>query len=141
MAAWRLGHGIGVVSVKREGDSLGRVTTFPPAHREALRVTPAGKPNRSHRNLLRAIVAAADKTGLNGAVTVVDGNTVRERQPVGCHDLRHTYIALTLAAGVTLPEASLLARHANTRITAGAYGGVNDDTRAKLAGKVAAVFA
>ena len=50
------------------------------------------------------------------------GNTAKlngdDRQLVGLHDLRHSFVALALASGLTLPEASALARHANPRITA-----------------------
>ena len=45
-----------------------------------------------------------------------------------------------LASGLTLPEASALARHANPRITAMAYAGLDDDGRAKLGEKLAMAF-
>jgi hypothetical protein len=33
------------------------------------------------------------------------------------HDLRHSFVAIALANGVTLPEAAMPARHANPRVT------------------------
>jgi hypothetical protein len=39
-----------------------------------------------------------------------------------------------------LPEASALARHANPRITAMAYAGLNDDDREQLGAKLAKAF-
>jgi integrase len=77
--------------------------------------TARGKP-QSRRNALRAVRAAGDTAGLNG-----DG-----REPVGLHDLRHSFVANALAAGVTLPEAATLARHANARTTAIVYAGITE---------------
>jgi integrase len=37
------------------------------------------------------------------------------RETVGLHDLRHSFVAIALANGVTLPEAAMLARHANPK--------------------------
>jgi len=99
-------------------------------HRDALVFTTAtGKP-QNHRNALRAVHEAGDRAKLNGD----------ERPPVGLHDLRHSFVALALASGLTLPEASALARHANPRITAMAYAGLSDDGRAKLGERLAAAF-
>lgn len=111
-------------------------------HGEALMFsTKTGRPQIA-RNVLRAIHAAGDAAGLNGRVErTEDGRVIREREPVGVHDLRHSYIAVALQSGqVTLPEAAVLARHANAKITAAAYGGITEDARAKLAGKLAAAF-
>jgi hypothetical protein len=77
---------------------------------------------QSRRNALRALYEAGDRSGLNGEC----------REPVGLRDLRHSFVAVALASGLTLPEASVLARHANPRITAMAYAGLRDDARAKL---------
>ncbi len=99
-------------------------------HREMLVFTTAtGKP-QNHRNALRAVHAAGNTAKLNGD----------DRQLVGLHDLRHSFVALALASGLTLPEASALARHANPRITAMAYAGLDDDGRAKLGEKLAVAF-
>ena len=84
-----------------------------------------GKP-QSRRNALRAVHAAGDAAGLNG-----DG-----REPVGLHDLRHSFVALALASGASLAEAAALARHANARVTAQVYAGLTDDGRAKAAPKL-----
>jgi integrase len=59
--------------------------------------TSRGRPH-GRRNVLRAVYAAGDAAGLNG-----DG-----REPVGVHDLRHSFVAVALAAGLTLPEAAAL---------------------------------
>jgi hypothetical protein len=41
---------------------------------------------------------------------------------------------------MTLAEASVLARHANPRVTAMVYAGLTDDGRAALGAKLAAAF-
>jgi integrase len=87
--------------------------------------TMRGEP-QSRRNALRAVHAAGDAAGLNG-----DG-----LQPVGLHDLRHSFVANALAAGVTLPEAATLARHANARTTAIVYAGVTQEGREQIVAKL-----
>jgi integrase len=102
--------------------NLGRV------HADALVfATKRGKP-QSRRNALRAIHAAGDAAGLNG-----DG-----RQPVGLHDLRHSFVGLALDAGASLAEAASLARHANARVTAQVYAGLTEDRRERAAAKLIA---
>jgi integrase len=56
------------------------------------------------------------------------------------HDLRHSSVAIALAAGLTLPEAAALARHANPRVTATIYAGLTDAARAGLGAKLAEAF-
>ncbi len=95
-------------------------------HRDALVFTTSrGKP-QSRRNALRAVHAAGDAAGLNG----------EGREPVGLHDLRHSFVALALDAGASLAEAAALARHANARVTAQVYAGLADDGREKAAAKL-----
>lgn len=92
-------------------------------------MTSRGRPHGS-RNVLRAVYAAGDAAGLN-----------REGlERVGVHDLRHSFVAVALAAGLTLPEAAALARHANPRVTAAVYAGLTDTARAGLGSKLAAAF-
>jgi integrase len=91
--------------------------------------TARGRPH-GRRNVLRAVYAAGDAAGLNG-----DG-----REPVGVHDLRHSFVAVALAAGMTLPEAAALARHANPRVTATVYAGLTDQDRGQLGAKLAQAF-
>ncbi|MFN8224746.1 MAG: site-specific integrase [Gaiellales bacterium] len=98
-----------------------------------------GRP-QNVRNVLRAVHDAGDKAGLNGKVIRTEGGIERERQPVGLHDLRHSFVAIALASGLTLPEASALARHANPLITARVYAGLTDDGRAGLRVKLADAF-
>ena len=43
--------------------------------------------------------------------------------------LRHSFVAIALANGVTLPEAAMLARHANPRVTLAVYAGLTDGAR------------
>jgi hypothetical protein len=43
------------------------------------------------------------------------------------HGLRHSFVAIALANGVTLPEAAMLARQANPRVTLTVYAGLTDD--------------
>jgi integrase len=105
---------------RQAGRNLRRV------HRDALVFqTARGKP-QSRRNALRAVHAAGDAAALNGD----------DRQPVGLHDLRHSFVANALAVGVTLPEAATLARHANARTTAIVYAGVGEQAREKIAAKL-----
>jgi integrase len=92
--------------------------------------TSQGKPH-GRRNVLRAVYAAGDTAGLNGD----------DREPVGVHDLRHSFVAIALAAGLTLPEAAALARHANPRVTATVYAGLTDQGREQLGARLAAAFA
>jgi integrase len=80
--------------------------------------TTRGRP-QSARNTLRAVTHAAGEVGLNS----------EDRGPVGPHDLRHSFVAIALANGVTLPEAAMLARHANPRVTLAIYAGVADNAR------------
>jgi integrase len=95
-------------------------------HADALIFTTSrGKP-QSRRNALRAVYTAGDAAGLNG-----DG-----REPVGLHDLRHSFVALALDAGASLAEAASLARHANAKVTATVYAGLTDDGREKAAAKL-----
>ena len=97
-------------------------------HRSALVFTIArGKP-QSRRNALRAVHLAGDAAGLNG-----DGV-----EPVGLHDLRHSFVALALDSGVTLAEAAVLARHANAKVTGAIYAGVSEQAKAKIADKLTA---
>ncbi len=91
--------------------------------------TARGRPH-GRRNVLRAVYAAGDAAGLNG----------EGRERVGVHDLRHSFVAVALAAGLTLPEAAALARHANPRVTAAVYAGLTDQARAGLGAKLAAAF-
>jgi integrase len=48
---------------------------------------------------------------------------------VGLHDLRHSFVAIALANGVTLPEAAMLARHANPRVILAVYADLSDGAR------------
>ncbi len=75
------------------------------------------------RNALRAIVAAAENAKL-GHVTA--------------HDLRHSLVANALNAGLTLAEASRLARHATAAVTATVYADVLETQRDRLGAKLAA---
>ena len=88
-------------------------------------MTSTGRP-QSARNALRALYAAGDKAGLNG-----DG-----REPVGLHDLRHTYAAIALEAEATLPETAALLRHKNPRVTMQTYAGLAEGGREKAAAKL-----
>jgi integrase len=96
--------------------------------RDALVFTTAtGKP-QSRRNALRAVHRAAEAVGLN-----------REGvEPVGIHDLRHSFIAIALASNVTLAEAAVLARHANAKVTGAIYAGVSEQAKAQIASKLTA---
>ena len=101
---------------------------FERIHADALVFTTARDKRQSRRNALRALHAAGDAAGLNG-----DG-----REKVGLHDLRHSFVANAFAAGVTLPEAAALARHANARTTAIVYAGVTEPAREQIAARLGA---
>jgi integrase len=96
--------------------------------RDALVFTTAhGKP-QSRRNALRAVHRAAEAVGLN-----------REGvEPVGLHDLRHSFVAIALDSGATLAEAAVLARHANAKVTGQIYAGVTEQAKAQIASKLTA---
>jgi integrase len=83
--------------------------------------TRTGKPH-GQRNALRAVQAAAQTAKL-GHVTA--------------HDLRHSLVANALDAGLTLAEASRLARHASPAVTATVYADVLETKRETLAAKLA----
>jgi integrase len=95
-------------------------------HADALVFTTSRGKSQSRRNALRAVHAAGDACGLNGD----------EREPVGLHDLRHSYVALALSAGASLAEAAALARHANARVTAQVYAGITEHGRETAAAKL-----
>jgi integrase len=86
--------------------------------------TSRGKP-QSRRNALRAVHAAGDAAKLNG----------EDRQPVGLHDLRHSYVALVLSS-VSIAAAAALARHANPKVTLAVYAGVVEGGRETAAAKL-----
>jgi integrase len=76
--------------------------------------------------MLRAVQAAAKAAKLNGG----------DREPVGVHDLRHSFVAVALASGVSLAEAASLARHANARVTAQVYAGLAENGRETASAKL-----
>ena len=82
---------------------------------------------RSHgrRNLLRAIQQAATRAGL---------------EQLGTHDLRHSFVGLAFEHGLTPPEVSELARHANPRVTLTMYAGLTADGRERALAKLAGGF-
>ncbi len=95
-------------------------------HADALMLTTSRGTPQFRRNALRAVYKAGDAAGLNG-----DG-----REPVGLHDLRHSFVALAFDAEVPLPQTSALARHANARVTAQVYAGVIEGGRERAAAKL-----
>lgn len=88
--------------------------------------TARGKPQDRH-NALRALKKAGDKAGLNGG-----------REPVGLHDLRHSFVALALANGANPSEAAQAARHANANVnvTLTMYAGLTEQGRGAAARKL-----
>jgi integrase len=83
--------------------------------------TRTGKPHHQ-RSALRAVQTAAIAANL-GHVTA--------------HDLRHSLVANALDAGLTLAEASRLARHASPAVTAAVYADVLEANRDTLGAKLA----
>jgi integrase len=92
----------------------------------------AGQESENPDNVARALRRAADKAGLNG----------EGLQPLGLHDLRHTFVGLALAnRRLSLPEVVELARHANAGVTLTVYAGlVAGDRKAAVAKLVEAGF-
>jgi integrase len=89
-------------------------------------MTMRGKP-QSRRNVLRAIYTAGDNLGLNGEGV----------EPIGLHDLRHSFVAVAFEQGLSAPEVAKLARHANPKVTLGMYAGLTDEGREKAIAKLA----
>jgi integrase len=81
------------------------------------------------RNVLRAVTNAAKRAGLQpeGA------------EPVGVHDLRHSFAAYALGGGLSLLETSRVLRHANPQITATVYAGMSDEAVTALGSKLEAI--
>jgi integrase len=90
----------------------------------------SGRP-QSRRNALRAVQAAATAAGLND----------EGREPVGCHDLRHSCAAFAFSLGMTPVEVARLLRHSDPAITLTIYAGLDDASIAGLGAKLAAGLA
>jgi integrase len=89
--------------------------------------TASGKPvNR--RNVLRAVQNAGEQIGLS-----------TEEHPLGCHDLRHSLAANSLALGLSMTETARLLRHANPHVTATVYADLTAEGVEGLASKLAAL--
>jgi integrase len=84
-----------------------------------------GKPY-TESAVAQAIKKVGDKAGLNppGLPNVT------------LHDLRHSFVALAIENGATLPEAAELARHSNPQTTLRVYAGLTKDGRDKAAQKL-----
>jgi integrase len=82
------------------------------------------------RNVHRAVSRAAENAGL-----VPEG-----AEPVGVHDLRHSFAAYALTdARMSMLETSHLLRHANPQVTATVYAGMSEDAKAASWDKLVAV--
>jgi integrase len=77
--------------------------------------TSTGKPH-SRRNVLRAVHGAGDSAGLND-----------EGEKVGVHDLRHTFAAALVAAGLTPTESARIMGHRSPLIFLQRYAGLAGD--------------
>lgn len=71
---------------------------------------------------------AATAAGLNG----------NGREPVGCHDLRHSCAAFAFSLGMTPVEVARLLRHSDPVVTLSVYAGLDDASVAGLGAKLAA---
>jgi integrase len=87
----------------------------------------SGRP-QDRRNALRAVQVAAKAAGLNG----------EGREPVGCHDLRHSCAAFAFSLGMTPVEVARLLRHSDPAVTLSVYAGLDDAAVANLGEKLAA---
>ena len=57
-------------------------------------------------------------------------------EPVGLHDLRHSFVAVAFEQGLPVPGIAALARHANPKVTLGMYAGLTDAGREKAAAQL-----
>jgi integrase len=98
---------------------------FAKTPRHGVKASMVGDPYTSH-SVIDAIRKAGTKAGLNpsGLPTVT------------LHDLRHSFIALALEHGATLPEAAELARHSTPQTTLRVYAGLTKDGRGRAARKL-----
>jgi integrase len=71
---------------------------------------------------------AASAAGLNG----------EDREPVGCHDLRHACAAFAFSLGMTPVEVARLLRHSDPAVTLSVYAGLDDAGVKGLGEKLAA---
>ena len=84
----------------------------------------SGRPQH-RRNALRAVQNAADAAGLNGG----------DREPVGCHDLRHSCAAFAFSLGMTPVEVARLLRHSDPAITLSTSRGARRGERGGAGGE------
>jgi integrase len=78
-------------------------------------------------NALRAITNAAKRAGLSPEGT----------QPVGVHDLRHSFAAYAFGLGLTPVQVARMMRHANPQVTLTVYAGLASDAVEELGWKLA----
>jgi integrase len=83
------------------------------------------------RNILRAVTNAGRRAGLQpeGA------------QPVGVHDLRHSFAAYALNGGISMLETSIVLRHRDSQVTAKFYAGLTDEALDAIGSKLEAIGA
>jgi integrase len=79
-----------------------------------------------YRGVGQSVKRAGDRVGLNPPGLA----------KVTMHDLRHSFVALALEHGATLPEAAELARHASPATTLTVYAGLTKDGRGRAAQKL-----
>jgi integrase len=61
-----------------------------------------------------------------------------DQEPVGLHDLRHSFAANSFALGLTDVEVARLLRHANPRVTTTVYAGLVEGEATRLGERLAA---
>lgn len=81
------------------------------------------------RNVHRAVATAAVKAGL-----VPEGT-----EPVGVHDLRHSFAAYAFARGLSPVQVARFMRHANPNVTLTVYAGLSQDAVAELGEKLSSM--
>ena len=52
-------------------------------------------------------------------------------EPVGLHDVRHSFVAVAFEQGLPVPGIAALARHASPKVTLGMYAGLTGAGREK----------
>jgi integrase len=81
------------------------------------------------RNVHRAVARAAVKVGL-----VPEG-----AEPVGVHDLRHSFAAYAFARGLSPVQVARFMRHANPSVTLAVYAGLSQDAVDELGERLSAM--
>ena len=88
----------------------------------------------------RVSVAVENGPPISSGAASTSASSSRSAARVRFHDLRHSAASLLIAAGVELVEVSMLLGHSELRVTADLYSHLQQQTAAKAARHMDAVF-